>query len=119
VSDHTPGKTELSLARAHLDHAVEHLDRAVRLRVSELVLEAYPLAVRLNAYGEYQEDGALHLHATQVLGDTSVVIADGEVGDWLPQWEETFDEIDTLLDELAGVDDTYHGEHGFVLDKEG
>jgi hypothetical protein len=114
MSDRTPGEAELYLARARLRRAVEHLDRAVRLRVSELVLDAYPLAVRLNAYGEYQEDGLLHLHATLVVGDTGVTIADEE--SWQLQWEETFNEVDALLDELAELDGDYCGEHEIVID---
>lgn len=110
----TTGEDLLSAARQASQRALKELDRAVTVRLSELVLDLYPTAAVLHAVGEYNEDGLLHLHTDRIVDADGQVLAD--YGDHqTSEFDELTDQVDALLDELAERDEAYQGAQEFEL----
>ena len=108
----TIGDVMVSAARTKLIAVYAELDYAIRVRVAELTQDLVdPQAAQLQAYGEFQEDGLLHLYTTAVLNEAGEIIADYDKPS--DGWEEFTSQVDALLDEIAERDHDYQGEHDF------
>jgi hypothetical protein len=99
---------ELAAARQEIIAAQAGLDRAVRRMIEAQVRVAYPTAVRLVAYGEYNEAGILRAYAERVVDGAGTVLASRD--DPTEEWGALTDEIDDLLCELSEHDEDYQGD---------